>query len=109
MVISMSRRVSKKLLMMYIVFVLMTVTGVVSFVSGVVLWLSGEGRFGEGPQHGRYANDATEGSRNVILGIGRGLWRDIHVYSSLVCVGIVVVHILLNWRWITSASRAVLR
>jgi len=109
MVISMNRRVVKKLLMMYIVFVLMVVTGIISLVSGIILWLSEEGRFREGLQHGRYVNNATEGSRNVVLRLGRGLWRDIHMYSSLACVGIVVVHILFNWRWITSATKAVLR
>ncbi|MEM0001922.1 MAG: hypothetical protein QXV54_02735 [Desulfurococcaceae archaeon] len=37
------RNVSGKLMALYIVFILMIITGLVSVTSGVVLWLAGDG------------------------------------------------------------------
>ena len=67
------------------------VAGVISAVTGVVLWLMPQG----GYQGGRGLS-----SRPVVLGMDHALWNDIHVWSSLALVVLVLVHLALHWCWI---------
>ena len=76
----------KRRTVLYLVFVLLLVSWLVSSITGVVLWLS--------PLGG---------------GAKRGLRRlpgyQLHVYAGLVSVFLCVVHAALNWRWIVSATK----
>jgi len=38
---------------------------------------------------------------NSMLGLSRHQWGDIHFYLSLGFVSLMVVHLLLNWKWVT--------
>lgn len=110
-----TKRVATRLMLLYIVFIAMTITGIISVVSGLVLWLGDGGngyRGGDGARRGYRANEIMETyqsieKRNIILGLERSTWKDIHVYSSLACVILVLVHAVLNWRWIVCSTRAI--
>ena len=70
----------------------------VSLFTGILLWKvlpSGGG----GPRAGQAAGHA------LFLGIERGVWKDVHTVTTLVFVGLVVVHILLHWKWIRCIPR----
>jgi len=64
---------------------------VASLFSGIIPWKVLPS--GGGPQAGREAAHA------LFLGLARGEWRDIHVYASLALGGLVLLHLLLHWRW----------
>ena len=61
----------------------MAATMLVSFVTGVVLWLV----LPEGRRSGQ----------SVFLGITRHLWSDVHTYTTLVFVALLLIHLALNW------------
>ena len=72
---------------------------ILAAVSGVVLWLGGSG----GYQGGR--NPAYQGT---ILGLGHAAWSDLHIWTSLVMMAGVGLHLLLHWRWIVCMTRGLL-
>lgn len=106
----MARKISTRLALLYIVFVAMTVAGIVSTASGIILWLSsnGGGYRGDGSRGG-YRDDQTMENRGPVLGLARSSWKYVHAISSIACVILVIVHVILNWKWILSASRAIFR
>jgi uncharacterized iron-regulated membrane protein len=69
----------------------MAVAMLVSLATGVVLWLV--------LPHGRFAG------RSLFLGIARLLWSDIHTYSSLAFVVLLLVHLALNWGLFLAMAR----
>ena len=69
----------------------MAVAMLASLATGVVLWLV--------LPHGRYAG------RSLFLGITRLLWSDVHTYSSLAFVVILMVHLALNWGLFLAMAR----
>ncbi len=74
-----------------------------SLVSGVILHVflpSGGGGFRGG---------AGVITANVFLGIVRNDWVDLHVFTSYVFTGLVIVHLLLHWRYIKSVGRILRR
>jgi hypothetical protein len=44
------------------------------------------------------------GANKYFLGLHRHEWSDIHLYLSLVLVALVVVHLVLNWGWVTKIT-----
>lgn len=54
---------------------------------------------GGGPRASR------ETAHALFLGLARGEWRDLHVYASLALGGLVLIHLLLHWRWILCLPR----
>lgn len=71
------------------------------------------GRLADGNKGGRYKiGEAAEvaantESGNTVLGLKRATWKDIHVYSSIVCVILVLIHVAMNWRWITNVTKTI--
>jgi hypothetical protein len=45
------------------------------------------------------------GGGNYFLGLHRHAWGDIHLWLSLALIVLLVVHVWLNWRWVTKISR----
>lgn len=60
-------------------------------VSGVVLWTAPGG-----PRSGR---------RELLFGLAKREWADLHTWFSLAAVTITVAHVALNWRLLRSALR----
>jgi len=48
----------------------------------------------------RYRLPARSGS-NVLLGLSHHEWGSIHFYIALALVVLVLIHIILHWKWIT--------
>jgi len=69
--------------------------------TGVLLWKVLPP--GTGGRHG--------GGRGVltILGRSRHEWGDVHFYLALGLIAIVVLHLVLHWRWITNSLGALVR
>jgi len=67
-----------------------------SGVSGIVLWLAGPGGYqgGQNPNYGM-----------SILGLSRGAWDDLHLWTSLIMGAGVLLHLALHWSWIMGVSR----
>ncbi|MBN1219738.1 MAG: DUF4405 domain-containing protein [Anaerolineae bacterium] len=66
-------------------------------LSGLVAWLvlpAGGYRGGRNP----YYNAS-------LLGWTRHDWNDLHLWASLVMIGIVVLHLVLHWNWIVCTVR----
>lgn len=100
------RGISKRLIGMYTVFILMSIFGIISLMSGLVLWINSEGGGyrGDGPFGRNYDSTVAE-LRDIMFASQRRFWRDVHIYSSLTCVMLVVVHMVLNWKWVVSVTR----
>jgi len=46
------------------------------------------------------------GSDAVVLGISRGSWPLVHEISSFAMVGLVLLHLILHFRWIGSMTKS---
>jgi hypothetical protein len=78
----------KKSVYLFTLVGLLILTGLVETISGFVLWFalpSGGGR------------KALELS---YLGLSRHTWIDIHDWVAIALMIIVVVHLLLHWKWV---------
>lgn len=53
------------------------------------------------------AGPAVADSAKYFLGLHRHQWGNIHAYLSMAFVILMVVHIVLNWKWITSKTRQI--
>jgi hypothetical protein len=45
-----------------------------------------------------------EGSK-YFLGLHRHQWGDIHLYLSLFMLGLLVLHVWLNWTWVVNSTK----
>jgi hypothetical protein len=43
-------------------------------------------------------------SRTLFLGFGRHEWGEIHTWIGLSSVGLLVVHLFLNWQWLVKVA-----
>jgi len=77
-----------------LVSVLLLLVGAVSLYTGVVLWLMPRGG-------ARSGWDWVPGSRGDLM--------DIHAWSGMVLAALSVIHLVLNWDWVTNTLRRVLR
>jgi hypothetical protein len=41
----------------------------------------------------------------LFLGLHRHQWGDIHLYLSLFMLGLLVLHVRLNWTWVVNSTR----
>ncbi|MFZ2055145.1 MAG: DUF4405 domain-containing protein [Candidatus Aminicenantales bacterium] len=51
----------------------------------------------------------SSGGSKYFLGLHRHQWGDIHAYLSIAFVVLMVVHLLLSWRWITAKTRQIFK
>jgi len=80
----------KKRIVLYIVFVLLLVFWIITSVTGVMLWLK---PIGHGLRSGLRKLPAYQ----------------VHLYIGLAFTMLCVIHIALNWKWVTSAIKAIFR
>ncbi|MDD2730973.1 MAG: DUF4405 domain-containing protein [Candidatus Portnoybacteria bacterium] len=70
----------------------------VSGFAGIILWQilpSGNGFRG-----GR--SDSVE---DLFWGLYRHQWNDVHIYSGLILVALVLLHLILHWNWIKNIPK----
>jgi hypothetical protein len=77
--------------------VLLFLLGLVELVSGLVLWLVLHG--GEGYMGGRGL-----GSEVTFLW-SRGTWIDLHTVVGVVLAVVVIIHLILHWKWIVHMTK----
>jgi hypothetical protein len=72
------------------------VTFIPSLISGIILYLvlpSGGGR---------------GGGSGVYLGIARNNWLHMHNYTSLVFAALIIIHLVLHWRYLRSIRKCLI-
>lgn len=73
---------------------------VLEVATGLILWIAVPS--GQGPRfRGR-------GAEHSFLGIDRLTWIDLHDWVGLLLAAVIVVHVGLNWRWVTKQTRLLL-
>jgi len=77
--------------------VVMFLLGLVEVVSGFILWLALPG--GGGYMGGRGVDSAAS------FLWSRGTWLDLHIWVGVAVVIMVVIHLVLHWRWIVSVTK----
>jgi len=77
--------------------VLLFLLGLAELVSGFVLWLVLPG--GEGYMGGRGL-----GSEVTFLW-SRGTWIDLHTVVGVVLAVVLIIHLILHWKWIARMTR----
>jgi uncharacterized iron-regulated membrane protein len=73
------------------------VLGLVEAVSGFILWFalpSGGGR---------------KGLELTYLGIARHTWIDIHDWIAIALTVIVIIHIVIHWKWVLQMGKNIFR
>jgi len=88
----------KKVKVLWVTAVSMALLGLAEAVSGFVLWLgfpSGGGR-GWGGGFGEL----------TFWGLSRHTWIDIHDWVAVALLALVLVHIILHWKWLLRMAKA---
>jgi len=85
------------------------ITAVVLFIlflfqsfSGFVIWLflpRGAGDY----------NYMKSGLGRTFWGLQRNIWLDLHAWVAVIILGIIIVHIIMNWNWIVTTSKNILQ
>jgi len=81
----------------YIIFIALLLPALFQAVSGFVLWLVLPG--GEGYRGGR----GLAGGDTFIL--DRHTWLDLHAWVAVSLLVIVVIHLILHWKWIIYVTK----
>jgi hypothetical protein len=82
----------------YTLFIFMVLLGLTQAVSGFLLWLVISG--------GGY-----QGGRNVNAGTfiwPRPTWISLHDWTAVALLGVIIIHVILHWNWITAVTRKIL-
>ncbi|MEM4482172.1 MAG: DUF4405 domain-containing protein [Desulfurococcaceae archaeon] len=90
---------SSKVRECYANFILLLITGALTYFSGFALWLAlprGQGRGGFS-------------AGGAFLGLSRSSWEYIHVVMGLLFLVLTVVHLALNWVWIKGVTKCLIR
>lgn len=90
--------VSLKVKACYVNFILLLITGILTYISGFVLWFA----MPRGQVRGKFS------AENAFLGLSRGSWEYIHIVASLLLLVLTVVHLVLNWAWIKNVTRCLI-
>jgi hypothetical protein len=48
-------------------------------------------------------------SGTSLFGVTLDIWRDLHVISAIILLVVIVLHIVVNWSWITTNYQRVLK
>ena len=92
----------KKAKVLWIMAINMALLGLAEVVSGFVLWLgfpSGGGGGGRGGGLGEL----------TFWELSKHTWIDIHDWVAVALVVLVLVHIILHWKWIVRMAKALLK
>ena len=81
----------------YILGVILFILALLQAVSGFILWFGlprGEGQ-------GRGGGTAT-----TFWSLARDTWIDIHDWVAMALVVIIIIHLVLHWKWITYMTKS---
>lgn len=88
----------KKTYLNYLIDLLMLVAGALSAFSGLALLFMPRGR---GFQRHSFAYYSPS-----FAGIQKHFWIDIHDWSSILLILIVILHLILHWNWIVCVTKS---
>lgn len=88
----------RKWLQNYIVFALMFLLGLFQALSGFVLWIVFP--HGQGYQGGKN----LEYTDNIFIW-QKDTWIDLHDWTAVALVVLVIIHLFLHWKWIIYMTR----
>jgi cytochrome b561 len=91
----------KKWLKHYILFIILLLLGLIQAISGFLLWLvipGGHRGFGIAPS-GQLTGDFLW---------SRYTWIEIHDWTALALLVVVIIHIILHWKWIVYMTKKIL-
>jgi hypothetical protein len=66
-------------------------------ISGLVAWLA----LGQGG----YRGGRNPGYNATPIGMTRHQWNDLHLWSGMAIVAILLIHVALHWKWIVCTAR----
>ena len=85
----------------YIVFVALFFLGLLEAVSGFILWFA----LPQGGWHGgRFGGGAAE---YTFWSLSRHTWVDIHDWVAVAILAVVIIHLVLHWKWIIYVTKKV--
>lgn len=84
----------------YAIDLIIAVSFVLSAATGVILWLGGS----DGLQ-----GEQSAGSAEILLGLTRGTWKDLHNWVSVVLLAGIAIHIILHTSWIIGIAKQTFR
>jgi len=78
---------------------------ITSAVSGIIMWIFLP--TGDGLSQDRLQLSQGLGGKldTVFFGLPRRTWSDLHTYSGLILITLVVSHDVLHWRWYKNLPR----
>ena len=76
----------------YIIDILMAIFFAISAVTGIPLYMLPGGVY--------------RGGQTIFLGVEKQVWGTIHTYASFALVVIVLVHLILHWKWIVYMTKS---
>ena len=82
----------------YILFVILLLLGLFQAMSGFILWLA--------LPHG---GGGRGGSTTTFWSLTRNTWIDIHDWVAVALVVMIIIHILLHWKWILYMTKSYFR
>jgi len=88
----------KKWFVNYVLFVFLLLLGLIQAISGFLLWLvipGGHRGFGFGQVTGDFL-------------WSRYTWIEIHDWTAVLLVGVVIIHIIIHWKWIISTTKNII-
>jgi len=81
--------------------------GLTEAVSGFVLWLGFPVGAGGGGRHGWGGGGGI--GELTYWGISKHTWTDIHDWVAIALVVLVIIHVILHWRWIVRMARSLFK
>ena len=81
----------------------MAVLGLAEALSGFILWLGFPSGGGQGWRGGLGGGELT------FWGLAKHTWIDIHDWVAVALVALVLLHVILHWKWIVRMTRIILR
>jgi cytochrome b561 len=91
----------KKVAEQYVASIALFVLFALDCFSGFVVWLIL-------PRGSLDYYNMLSGSGRTFWGLQRNVWVDIHAWLATLIVAIIIIHIILNWRWLISVSKKIL-
>ena len=88
------KKVGEQLIISILFFILF----VAEYLSGFVLWLIL-------PRGGFDYFNMLHGIGRTFWGWQRNVWVDIHAWAAVLIIAILIIHLILNWRWMLHTSK----
>ncbi|MFZ7101806.1 MAG: DUF4405 domain-containing protein [Peptococcaceae bacterium] len=92
----------KKVTEQYVASIALFILFAVDCFSGFVLWLIL-------PRGSLDYYNMLSGSGRTFWGLQRDIWVDIHAWIATLIVAIIIIHVILNWKWVVNVSQKILK